>query len=321
MNRALHRAARRLSIIPGHPVFVFSILAPLILLLLAPPASRAGQQPPPGRNRSAQQTLVEALSAACRQNAQGFSRFLLADSGRAFDSLPQAEQKLFLERFSLTSMPGHPRALLDTQGHIAVQCRTPAETVDFGLGPAKIDQNVAFLPVAVTGGETATFGLVRQPEGWRLFSLDLLVINVPALVRQWQNAEMQANEAEAVADLFHIAQAIQTFHSSFGEWPNTLEQLGPAPPNGVSPEHAQLLPEKIASGTTDGYRFRFRVVTDSHGQVRGFELGAVPETYGKTGRRSFFLDDQGKLHAADRQGAPATASDPVIAPPAQPSSE
>jgi hypothetical protein len=292
----------------------------MALLFGFAPAFASQSQPKPGPMRSPQQALASALSAACRQNGQEFSQYLLAGSRRAFLALPLAEQKDFLKRFSLTSMPGHPRTLLDAQKRLVVQCNTPAETENFGLNAAQIDGNVAFIPVAVGGGETTTIGMVRQPEGWSLFSLDLLVINVPALVEQWQEAEMRANEQAAAADLLSIAQAIRSYHSAFGAWPDALEQLGPAPPNEVSPEHAQLLPQEVASGVANGYRFRYRVVTDSHGAIQGFELGAVPEEYGKTGRQSFFLDQQGNLHAADKQGAPTTADDPVVPAPSQPSS-
>jgi hypothetical protein len=41
-----------------------------------------------------------------------------------------------------------------------------------------------------------------------------------------------------------------------------------------------------------------------------FEATATPKTYGKTGRRSFFLDETGTVRAADRKGQPATADDP-----------
>lgn len=281
-------------------------------------ANQSRQQP--GAGLSPQQALAAALSAACRQDTQGFSRYLLAGSSRALLALPPAEQKDFLRRFSLTTMPGNPRTLLDAQKRLVVQCNTPADTQSFGLNAAQVDGNVAFIPVALGGGETTTVGMVRQPEGWKVFSLDLLVVSVPALIEQWQQAEMRANEQQAAADLLSIAEAIKSYHSSFGAWPDTLDQLGPAPPNAVSPEHAQLLPTEVASGLASGYRFRYRVVTDTHGAVEGFELGAVPEVYGKTGRQSFFLDENGKIHAADKQGAPATADDPVISPPPEPSS-
>ena len=43
-----------------------------------------------------------------------------------------------------------------------------------------------------------------------------------------------------------------------------------------------------------------------------FELAATPDDYGKTGRRSFFLDVEGKIHAADRHGSVAAAEDPLL---------
>ncbi|HEX7957602.1 MAG TPA: hypothetical protein VF508_11700, partial [Pyrinomonadaceae bacterium] len=41
-----------------------------------------------------------------------------------------------------------------------------------------------------------------------------------------------------------------------------------------------------------------------------FEATATPKNYGKTGRRSFYLDETGTLRAADRKGQPATPDDP-----------
>ena len=43
-----------------------------------------------------------------------------------------------------------------------------------------------------------------------------------------------------------------------------------------------------------------------------FEATATPKTYGKTGRRSFFINESGTIRAADRKGQPATAEDPPI---------
>jgi hypothetical protein len=41
-----------------------------------------------------------------------------------------------------------------------------------------------------------------------------------------------------------------------------------------------------------------------------FEATATPKTYGKTGRRSFFIDESVTVRAADRKGQPATSADP-----------
>jgi hypothetical protein len=59
-------------------------------------------------------------------------------------------------------------------------------------------------------------------------------------------------------------------------------------------------------GNLRGYRFEVRAKANS------FEATAVPENFGVTGRRSFYVDDTGVMRAAERGGAAATASDPQI---------
>jgi len=55
-------------------------------------------------------------------------------------------------------------------------------------------------------------------------------------------------------------------------------------------------------------RYRFEVKVTS----RGFEATAVPEKYGVTGNRSFFVDETRVIRGADKRGAKATASDPEM---------
>lgn len=43
-----------------------------------------------------------------------------------------------------------------------------------------------------------------------------------------------------------------------------------------------------------------------------YTVVATPKEYGKTGRRSFFMDESGVIRAADRNGEPATADDPPV---------
>ena len=43
-----------------------------------------------------------------------------------------------------------------------------------------------------------------------------------------------------------------------------------------------------------------------------YTVVVTPKEYGKTGRRSFFMDETGIIRAADRNGEPATADDPPI---------
>ena len=43
-----------------------------------------------------------------------------------------------------------------------------------------------------------------------------------------------------------------------------------------------------------------------------FEATATPKNYGKTGRRSFLVGEDGVVRGADHKGQPATADDPPI---------
>ena len=55
-------------------------------------------------------------------------------------------------------------------------------------------------------------------------------------------------------------------------------------------------------------RYKFDVVVRPH----GFDATAVPEKYGVTGVRSFYIDESQTLRGADKSGAKATATDPTM---------
>jgi hypothetical protein len=61
-----------------------------------------------------------------------------------------------------------------------------------------------------------------------------------------------------------------------------------------------------SQGKLTGYRFAVKV------KPSGFEATAVPETFGVTGRRSFYVDETRIMRAADKGGLPASASDPAL---------
>ena len=43
-----------------------------------------------------------------------------------------------------------------------------------------------------------------------------------------------------------------------------------------------------------------------------YELAATPETYGRTGRRSFLRDAAGQIRGADHQGSVGSELDPKV---------
>ncbi len=85
-----------------------------------------------------------------------------------------------------------------------------------------------------------------------------------------------------------------------------------------------LSTEELASGETGGYAFRYSIVTDpgaadesERDKTSGFQLAATPKEYGQGGRKSFYLDAQGILRGADKNGSVADENDPRVAEPPQ----
>jgi hypothetical protein len=257
--------------------------------------------------------LADALVEACRANETQFSNYLAGDNGAAFRALPEAQRTAFMKRLSLSDSPGKPLLSSDDHNHIVLRCRAPETTVEYRFGTPRVHENLAFIPVNVVDAEEADFGLVRESSGWRLLSLGLVLLDVPQLSKEWVRQDLAAHEDTTVATLRSLAEAIQTYHNAFGKLPESLAQLGPAPKDQISPEQASLISAGLAAGKQDGYVFRYRIAPDANGNDNNFELAATPESYGKVGRRSFFMDADGKVHADDKHGAVATYEDPLIA--------
>ena len=291
-----------------------SLIPPFILLL-----ALAGT---PARAQEIQQnnpavTLSEALSAACRQNESQFVRYLTAENATTFQELPSGQRTALLKRVVQLDETGRPLLSSTPDGGTVVRCETPSITVEMQFSQVRLRENLAFIPVEFSIRNTAsrrvTFGLVREGGGWKLLSVGLLLLDLPALAKQWAQAELEASEAAAVAALRKLAEAVEIYRGAFGKLPETLAQLGPPPPEGISPAAAGLVDAELAAGGKGGYVFRYLLVlTKGEGVEARFELTATPIDYGKTGRRSYFLDASGTLRGGDKLGATATVADPRI---------
>ena len=104
-----------------------------------------------------------------------------------------------------------------------------------------------------------------------------------------------ANETAAMARLRAIAAAEERYQVESGGEYGTLDQL-------IQKRYVN----DPSSGKLIGYRFEVQV------RQGGFQVTAVPEKAGISGKRSFYVDETNVVHAADRRGAPATASDPEV---------
>ncbi len=256
--------------------------------------------------------LVAAISAACRANQNEFADFLTASNASAFRALPQEQRAAFLKRFSLANEAGKPLLSSDEQNHPVLRCSAEEGTAEFHIGEPRTHDNLSFIPVTVVDGEQTDFGLVREDGRWRLLSLGLVLLDIPQLSKQWAQAALTGSEQNALNTLRTLADAIQTYRRAYGKLPDELSQLGPAPKDQIAPDQAGLLDAQLASGSADGYQFRYRIVSEGQGFDATFELAAMPTDYGKTGLRSFILDAAGKIHGADHHGSLATSDDPVV---------
>jgi type II secretory pathway pseudopilin PulG len=299
------------------------LLAFASILALSALAARAQAQQQAGTNPET--ALSDALTAACKQDSPAFANVLTADNAAAFRALPPAQRTAMMKRFVLLEEAG--RSLLSTSsvGQKIVRCESPSFTTEMRLGQTRVRENLAFVPMEIPiAGEDPrkiTFGFVREGGNWKLISVGLLMLDVPAMAHQWEQADLDAGEDAAIADLRSVAAALDTYRRAYGKLPDTLNALGPAPPNGVSPDTASLVDADLAGGNKNGYSIRYTITPVAGAQSEedaakgeAFFLVSSPKEYGKSGKRSFFLESSGVLRGADKQGAPATAADPRVAP-------
>ncbi|HEX8188863.1 MAG TPA: hypothetical protein VF586_10965, partial [Pyrinomonadaceae bacterium] len=109
-----------------------------------------------------------------------------------------------------------------------------------------------------------------------------------------KDAPVLMNETMAVYALNRIAGAQSSYKDERGKGRfGTLEEL-----------IAEELLEKTFFENME-YRFELEVAADK------FEVSATPKTYGKSGRRSFFVDQSGTVRGADHKGRPAGTDDPA----------
>jgi hypothetical protein len=283
-----------------------SILSAVLFAALACTANAFAQE---GHESEPAAALSAALTAACRANETQFASYLAGDNAAAFRALPADQRTAFLQRLSLSDRSGKPLISSDAQNHTVLRCIAPAGTAEFRFGDVRIHENLAFLAVTTVAGQRTEFGLVREGGGWRLLSLGLVLLDIPQLSKQWAEGDLTAHEDAAIANLRGLADAVKTYRSAWNRLPESLAQLGPAPKDEVSPDQASLVNEHLAAGSSGGYRFRYRIAPAGQDGDDSFELAAMPEDYGKTGRRSFLLDSTGKIHAADKHGDMATLED------------
>jgi hypothetical protein len=100
-----------------------------------------------------------------------------------------------------------------------------------------------------------------------------------------------------------LLSAEATYQATAGQGDyGTIEELG----------KQGLVDFVLAEGHRFGYLFRVRLEKFSSESTASYKIVAVPRTYRRTGRRSFYLDQTGVIRYADKKGAEANRDDNLI---------
>jgi type IV pilus assembly protein PilA len=262
-----------------------------------------------------------ALSAACRQDEAEFTKYLTTRNAETFSTLTQGARVALMRRFVLLNQPGKPSLITGSAGRPLVRCETPVGAAELQIGGADVDDNLALLPVEIrdatdTVGENVLrvkMGLVREHGEWKLISVGLVLLDLPSLAVEWDAAQIESTETTAVESLKTINDAVERYRRTYTRLPDSLANLASPAKGAPSAEAAGMLEPDLAAGARSGYNFRYILASNSTlGAPAKYALAATPQTYGRTGKRSFFTDGDGVIHGADRQGSVGSGSDPKV---------
>ena len=115
-----------------------------------------------------------------------------------------------------------------------------------------------------------------------------------------QRLIIKHNEAGAIMSLQKLLSAEATYQATTGNGEyGTLDEL----------RKQGLIDQVLVEGHRYGYLFRIRREKWSSESQPSLEITAVPRSYRRTGRRSFYMNQTGVVYAADKNGAEATSAD------------
>jgi prepilin-type N-terminal cleavage/methylation domain-containing protein len=157
--------------------------------------------------------------------------------------------------------------------------------------------------------DMGNFSRRRDRRGFSLIELlivvaIILILAAIAAPKLNQN-RMHAQETAAISEIKTIHTAQTQYYSQFGRYATALPELGPPAGGQSGPSGADLIPGELAKGVHSGYKFTMT------GGPAGYQILAVPETFGNTGRRTFFSDQSNVIHQ-NWSNEPATVASPAL---------
>ena len=136
--------------------------------------------------------------------------------------------------------------------------------------------------------------------------LIIAAIAIPNLMR----SKIQANETAAVGALKALTESALLYSNSYGGFPHTLSDMGPAAGGtAATSAAADLIDSVLAGGVKSGYRFAYAAVaSDPAGNVLSYTITATPVAPGSSGQRSFFTDQSGTIRSTSSGTADSTSA-------------
>jgi type IV pilus assembly protein PilA len=135
---------------------------------------------------------------------------------------------------------------------------------------------------------TVQRGRRRNQAGFSLIELMIVIaiilIIAAIAVPKMNNQVMSAREMAAIRQITTIHQAETQYYSQFGRYAKNLTELGPPASGAPGPASADLIPKVLSEGKNGGYIY---TVSET---PTGYAVNANPETFGSSGRRTFFSD-------------------------------
>ena len=156
---------------------------------------------------------------------------------------------------------------------------------DFLLG---LDPTASAITYALSNDGLGTQHEIHLPK-------NLILTTVAGISSATKNPPPEMNEGVAIGALHMISSAEGTYQSTVGKGKyGTLDELV-----------AQKL---VTKDFFEKYGYNFEVTVSGD----QFDVVATPREYGKTGRRSFFVDKSGVVRGDDHGGAPASLADKPV---------
>ena len=137
-------------------------------------------------------------------------------------------------------------------------------------------------------------------------SKTILIIAAVLLLISSRTVEVDAQSSARTFNERHVIRSLRLLHGAQATYQATVGAGNYGSFQDL--RQAGFIDEALASGSKYGFVFAMSTTTGP----ATLRINATPARYRKTGIRSFFIDSGGELRGGDRQGQPASSSDPII---------